>query len=275
MVIRTFYWHVRVMGAAERVARRLASRPAGLRFKVGNAGDVFARDLIDHVYGEPHRLVREQGNRLLLIGSIAHSISDGDVLAGIGTKGEPIRPTTEARVRVLGVRGPLTLDALRSAGHDVSGLRFLGDPGLLVNQMVPPRGAEPGRVVFIPHYRDRSNFWRNPVAGLVTLDVDDHPLRLARQIQRAEFVFASSLHGLIFAHSLGRPCLPVVAASESWIKYEDHYLALGSNVPRPIDDIHHWRTAMLPNSPLDIPTADNFMLPSLEELRGWSITEKR
>lgn len=272
MVIRTYCWHGTVQGPLERRARRLLDRPAKLRFRIGNAGDIVVHPLITHLWGEPSVAVLGEGHRLLLVGSTVHVGMTGDVVAGVGTKGDPIPHARDAQLRIVGVRGPLTAEALVAHGHDLTGMRFMGDPGLLIRDLVEPAAPEPGRVIFIPHYRERADHWSAPPKGIDVVDIDADPLDLAREIQRAEAVYSSSLHGVIFAQALGRPCVLVAPASEPMIKYKDHYAAFDLPMPTPLRSIHQWQTHPLPGSPVDLGISDDhFTFPTLEELRAWGV----
>src|SRR5690606_38420197 len=129
--------------------------------------------------------------------------------------GTPIPGPLEAPCTVVGVRGPITYDAFKATGHDVSGVRFLKDPGLLIRFLAGPEPAVPqaGRVIFIPHYRER-HLYKSLPKGITLVDIDAEPLELARTIREANLVYASSLHGIIFAHALERPCVWVKPQTE-------------------------------------------------------------
>ncbi|MGC3987587.1 MAG: hypothetical protein QM777_24290 [Pseudorhodoferax sp.] len=108
--------------------------------------------------------MKDEGRRLLLVGSVSHRVLDGDIVCGIGSKHSTIPAADGLRIRVWGVRGPMTLDAFRQAGHDVSQLRFMGDPGVLIGKLYPDVlhiRPEAGNTIFIPHYRERFEHRRN------------------------------------------------------------------------------------------------------------------
>jgi hypothetical protein len=177
-------------------------------------------------------------------------LEQGDVLCGIGCKTAEI-PRVEAQsVHVHALRGPISYDVFKAAGYDVSQVRFLADPGLLIGKMVPARKPIRGRVVFIPHYRDRKLVWNRMPKDIRAVDIDNLPSRLAREIQKAECVYSSSLHGLIFAHALGRPCVFVRPMTEEpLLKYEDYFLSVGLKMPVPLESIANVDLASAPTSP--------------------------
>ncbi|WP_456284717.1 polysaccharide pyruvyl transferase family protein [Microbacterium sp. JZ70] len=269
MPVRTFYWDPAVRGW-----RGVLRRPS---FRVGNAGDLLNRDLIRHFYGEePHNT--EDGSRLLLVGSVIHRMQPGDVVAGVGTKGSPLpAPDTLGDVEIRGVRGPITYDALNRAGFDVSHVSFQADPGLLVRELYPAEAekeAVRGRVTFIPHYRDREEYRRTP--GVRIVDIDCEPSQLAAEIAQAEVVLTSSLHGLIFAHAIGRPVVLVAPIrSEPMIKYQDYMASVGLAWREPVD-LASALASPLPSSPVDIDfDPESITFPDLDTLVARGLTEPR
>jgi hypothetical protein len=229
VVIRTFFWEPvregRVRGLLNRV------RGIGQGFGIGNAGDLYNKDLIRYLYGQAEQNVVSGGRRLLLVGSTVHKVEGGDIVCGVGLKNKDVPTPSGSRVMVRGVRGPITLRALRGAGYDVSDVRFMADPGLLANEVYSElRNARPvdGKCIFIPHYRDVSAYRDHCPAGVELVSPDCEPRALAASIASAEYVYSSSLHGIVFAHSLGRPCSLVAdRGGESCVKYLDYFESLG------------------------------------------------
>jgi len=267
MEVRTYFWD------APRDRRpalvRWISRRDPYLFRHGNAGDDFNVDLLKWSYPRfDINNVEDGGRRLLLVGSVAHRVQSGDIVNGIGSKPTDIPSAQNVSVRVRGVRGPLTLDAFRRAGHDVSTVQFIGDPGLLIGRLFPDLetiSVERGRVVFIPHYRERYQFRSGPQFRVLDIDASAH--HIAREIKRAEFVHTSSLHGLIWAHALGRPArLVTPAAGEALYKYEDYFLSINQPFAAAATIDESLRLPK-PNSPIDVAALiDKITLPSLEEL---------
>lgn len=269
MAVRTFFWDTAPVPAKTGFLRR--KKPSATGWRHGNVGDVFNRDLISHLYGAEAHNTDDSGNRILLIGSTAHRVRPGDVVAGVGTKGVA-QPDADA-VRVVGARGPLTVDALRDAGHDVTGLRFLGDPGLLIGEVFPRLKRvrpKPGNVLFVPHYRERERFTNT--ARYRVLDVDQAPRVFARQIAEAETVYSSSLHGVIFAHALGRPAALVAPrTAEPEIKYRDYFASVGLKwrTPGDIDEALREGKAVVPDHAAEL--VRGFDFPTAAELLGSGI----
>lgn len=261
MPLRTFYWD-----PATRGWRAWFRRP---EFRIGNAGDLLNRDLVEHFYGMAPLNSAEDGTRLLLVGSVVHRIQTGDIVAGVGTKGSPLpSPADVGEIDIRGVRGPITQDALKTAGFDVSGIAFHADPGLLVNELYPEetaRAAVPNRVAFIPHYRDRGDY--RQTRGIHIVDIDCEPRTLAREIAEAELLLTSSLHGLIFAHAIGRPVVLISPIrSEPVIKYQDYMASVGLDWIEPVD-LDTAVASPKPTSPAEIDfDTTTITMPSSDEL---------
>lgn len=272
MVIRTYFWHARVMSGPRRTLHRVRSRGRAKPFRSGNAGDVFTRDVLASRYGLPVQNVEDGGRRLLCVGSIADRIDTGDLVCGIGVKHRTSPPSGVALAGIVGLRGPITLEQFERSGYDTSGVRFLLDPGLLMRFMAPDGiDAIPGRAIFVPHYRERSHYrlpWRYP-PNLDVVDVDAEPLELARRILSASVVFTSSLHGLIFAHALERPSVLVAPQTdEPLLKYEDYHASVGLPFRRPPRDIFEAVRGPTPDSAVTIRYGESdFHFPAETDLR--------
>jgi hypothetical protein len=256
--IRTHYWHARVKSRAKLLAYRFLGRDHGRYFRVGNAGDILTADLLKWHYGCDVVNCNEGGKRLLLIGSIGHTVQLGDVVCGIGTKDKALPPAGEnSAVQVLGLRGPISLEVFKKAGYDVSQVRFLFDPGLLIRVLLPRAAfaTRPQGAIFIPHYRERIKYQRRrDLPSQVRLvSIDDSPTRVAQAILGAELVYTSSLHGIIFSHALGRPCVFIRPQTEEpLLKYQDYFAGAGVPMPEPRSDIWAAHAQSKPLSPVDL-----------------------
>jgi pyruvyltransferase len=272
MKIRTFYW---MPAARGRRNWRRGWRRSPTRWRFGNAGDTFNRDLLGLLYPSSAHQIVESGPRLLMVGSISHRISSGDVVVGAGIKTDALPGPERAAVTVLGVRGPLTYEAFAAAGHDVAAVRFQFDPGLLIPKLLTEDelSIQPvlGRTIFIPHFRD-ADAGVNRIASVETVAIDSDPIPLAREILAAELVYSSSLHGIIFAHALGRPCVPVQPASaEPLIKYADYFASVGLST-RMCASLAEATRSTKPDSPIDRPWSSiDQAFPTLAELSSWGV----
>lgn len=270
MKVRTYYWHDRVISKSKYKLRQLLNKNVTNYFKIGNAGDIIARDIIRFKYGCEGANIQGKGKRLLCVGSISHTIQPGDVICGIGTKGLPIPEPSQSPCRIYGLRGPITYEAFKKAGHDVSQVRFLKDPGLMIRFMMDDRKIVPlsNKVIFIPHYRERHLYKRLP-KGIELVDIDAHPIQLANKIQESGLVYSSSLHGIVFAHALNRPCVFVKPQTdESIIKYADYYASVDLEFQKPIENIYDLDHKRWPNSPPDLKyKKEDLAFPSIRYLK--------
>jgi pyruvyltransferase len=274
MAVRTFYWHSRVIGGARLLRQRVLRRDTSHLFRKGNAGDIYNVDVIRRTYGTDAVNVSDDGRRLLLIGSTAHNVRDGDVVCGIGTKGVPIPSAADAKCLVLAVRGPITLEAFAAAGHDTGSVRSQLDPGLLIRFDVAPRPPVSGRVGLLPHYRERTQYRGRVPKGMQLIDIDNDPVAVARKIQDVELLYTSSLHGMIFAHALGRPCVLIRPLTpEGELKYQDYMASVGLTW-RPWVPLDDARRSPSPTSPVDLEYQPaDFALPTIETLRTLGVAD--
>ncbi|QDU53962.1 polysaccharide pyruvyl transferase family protein [Aeoliella mucimassa] len=266
--IRTFCWDDQ--NAPNRLAyyKKLASKKNA--FLVGNAGDLLSGSIIQHAYKLPHVNVKKEGHRLLLVGSVFHFVKPGDIACGIGVReGQPV----QTDCRIMGLRGPLSYETLKSAGYDMSECKFLYDPGLMIRELAPAtKPVRPRGQIFIPHYRERFNYLLNTQLmrkRVSVVSIDATPEAIAHRIRRAELVYTSSLHGVVFAHSLGVPCVFVrPQTGEPMFKYQDYYASIGVPYPTPADNIAAALSQPKPDSPTEISYRDgDIQLPSKEVLQ--------
>jgi len=271
MKIRTYYWHDRVIGPVGIVLLKCTGRDPSRYFRIGNAGDIFAEDVIRNIYGATPVNSAPGLPRLLIVGSIGHRMHSSDIICGIGVKSREIaRPQGDGPL-VLGVRGPITYEVLKSAGFNVGHTAFQLDPGLLISHFCADVSSMPaiaGKVGFIPHYRERSLTKNMDLRGLQVIDIDARPCEVARQIAECELIYSSSLHGIIFSHSLGRPCVLVRPATEEpLLKFQDYYASVNLPCPTPLSDISERRLSVKPNSPAKIEVSmSSFSFPSKDVL---------
>ncbi len=128
--------------------------------------------------------------------------------AGLGTI-----PTPDGRWRILGVRGPLTAQAL-GLTPDLA----VGDPAILAAGFVPPAATRAG-VGFMPHYVSIEHWdWRATAEGmgLVYIDPEGPVETTLAQIAGVESLITEAMHGAIAADALRTPWVGVGI-------YPDHY----------------------------------------------------
>ena len=129
------------------------------------------------------------------------------------------------RIEVALVRGPVTAALLK-----LKTKRF-GDPGLLINEVLPFAGSREDRIGIVPHYTQAED------AALLALVASDpayllidprgDPAQVCMQIASCAHVYASSLHGLIVADAYGVPNTWLDPVGQSWLKYLDYAASVG------------------------------------------------
>ncbi len=197
-------------------------------FRTGNFGDIASRDVVEKVAGMKTSKPIEGRPRLLGIGSVLHRAQPGDVVWGSGVKGGTAPLPEGLDITVAAVRGPHSVEYLKNSGIDTSRITELFDPGCLLPHLFADKIAtfEPrGGDRIIPHYRDDMMLRRSHYARIDDfVSVDRSPLNMIKQIVGADRVFSSSLHGVIFAESLGIPAYWLAPiGNEDELKYYDYY----------------------------------------------------
>lgn len=266
MEIKTYYWNDRILPTPLFKLLHIFCPKTSRYFKIGNAGDIYTKNLISEIYNSDLINTKEASGRLLLVGSIAHMVRENDIICGIGYKG--ILPPAPRNNLIIGVRGPITYDIFKKQEYDMSNFKFQLDPGLYIKFLIKPDlEIKKNSVIFIPHYRERF-IYNNMPSEIELVDIDSDPIKLANKIATSELVYSSSLHGIIFAHSLGRPCILVQPQTvEPIIKYEDYYLSINQELPKPLNSIYDYNFQRDFHSPLDLKLKKSqFYFPKIKSL---------
>lgn len=204
----------------------------GRRFTTGNFGDIASAWAAKRLSGTPTRTPLPGEPRLLAIGSVLQRAQQGDVVWGSGVKGgsDPLPNGIDLDVRA--VRGPLSIEYLEQAGVSTARVKHLFDPGVLFPRLfaadLAKAGSRPGDRI-IPHYHDDLYLRRRHYEHIDSfVSVDTTPLGMMKAIKGADRVFASSLHGVIFAEAMGIPAYWLApVGGEDELKYYDYYYGTG------------------------------------------------
>ncbi|MFM8926709.1 MAG: polysaccharide pyruvyl transferase family protein [Rhodoluna sp.] len=229
-------------------------------FQFGNFGDDASELLIKRLTGFTPIQPETDQNKLLAIGSILHRAISGDVVWGSGLKGtDALDNHPGGDIFVRAVRGPMTLDVLKKAGWDISHITELFDPGALLahlwkNELTKhqlEKNSSKGKIRIVPHFRDELVFKRwNPHLHHHFVSADNHPLTVLKQMLGAELVISSSLHGIIFAESLGIPAIWIDSpGKEAHFKYLDYYASTGRTNIKAVANIQEALKANAPEVP--------------------------
>lgn len=195
-----------------------------------NAGDVFSPWLFKQMGYESEL---DESKPLITCGSIMTRGTENSIVWGSGvhradeTDYIKIKPEN-----VLAVRGELSKEIV-CPEKDV----VLGDPGILLSRYYNPNKPRKYKFGIISHWVDYSKLSRVCKARNVRLinmrhDWDKRLIEdVADAISECEFIFSSSLHGIIFAHSLGVPAVHLEVSelySKGNFKFKDYYSVYSS-----------------------------------------------
>lgn len=164
-----------------------------------NFGDMLNPLLLHHFCDFEPEWAPPAEAELVMTGSTLDVLPAGwsGIIAGTGK----LRASTSvpADAIVLGVRGKLT-------ARGVPGSFCLGDPGLLVDELIPPQ-EKIYNLVVLPHWTDTEGALAKRFAHLDPFVINPawDPLRVVAEIARSKKVVSSSLHGIIVADAFGIP----------------------------------------------------------------------
>lgn len=246
-------------------------------FQTGNFGDIASREVVEALLRQPTQPASGARRRLISVGSVIHTAKNGDIVWGSGMKGTKMLLDSSVKdLRVHAVRGPLTLDMVRRHGIDISKVNHLFDPGCLLPHLFPDhiaraRAAQTDTSFkIIPHFRDdmilRRQYYR---LRQHFVSVDCTPLQMIDAIMGAERVVSSSLHGIIFAESLGIPaCWLAPVGGEDHLKYYDYYFGTGRFVVKRFETLEDaLRAEPMPLPKFDFQSyADTFPMDEVKQL---------
>lgn len=247
-----------------------------LRIKGGNAGDVFSLSVVMHLLRAKGIYVRSAGLStktpyLSAVGSILQVVAreaGTRVVWGTGLGSEESLRTISDRESLIwqGVRGPVTRNFLIK--HFAINPPVIGDPGIMAQEVHNfPRNPR-HEMCFVFHKADvqdgLTKATLNHSGGVPWVNVGRETLEnVLHTILSCKRVASSSLHGIIFAHAYGIPCLPIKFPGTRCLglKFVDHYHSIGRYeyrhrflVQRQLllnDWIQHVDGFWQPNYPLD------------------------
>jgi len=212
------------------------TRPLALHWSRSkpNFGDALSPLLCAQLAGRPVIWAPVERCDLVALGSLLQRLPERPWNRRVHVWGSGFieaEPRHLSRHRFHAVRGRASAAIIADLPDDVA----LGDPGLLVNLLVPDRSPPKRyRCLVIPHYKDRGHPGLAAVIdGMDRVGVADvfaPPLDTLEQIRAADWVLSSSLHGLIAADALGVPCVWISlsgALRGGEFKFRDYYSVFG------------------------------------------------
>lgn len=230
--------------AWQKLKRTCSSRAIYLKHftKFPNIGDKFSLLLAEKTFSQKIITCNEsplKTKNLILVGSIMHWADEHSIVCGAGFIAQHVKLRQKPSL-IISVRGPLTAEKLREQGINCAN-RY-ADPGVLAAKIFSGKAETKHPIGFIPHYWDLSSPFTEYCRhlGICIINVQDDPNDFFNQMRECEVLFSSSLHGLIFAHSFGKPALWLEVSNKvigDGFKFYDYYSSLGikpENVVRQI-----------------------------------------
>jgi pyruvyltransferase len=181
-----------------------------------NAGDSFNKYFLKDFYSKDvSKYTFGSKKHFLFCGSIISRSNQFSVILGAGFISKESSETVVEFSEVIGVRGHLSLDALNKTGSNRVSPEFIGDPGLLVREMVEPNYVDgnSGLIGVIPHFVDYTlvkNIIKNNDKFRL-IDIRRHYLEVCKDIKDCDVILSSSLHGLIFSDAMN--------VKNSWVTF--------------------------------------------------------
>jgi pyruvyltransferase len=200
-----------------------------------NAGDIFSKYIVERYIGPvtAHANENRYGSlNLMCVGSLLRWSDHDTVICGSGLLSPDIPPRELPR-HIISVRGPHTRSELMKLGAEVP-TRY-GDPGILASEFVDLSAAETHEYGIVLHHQHKKftrcfyNSWLIRRDDTIYIDIQSDPLDVLNKMQRCRVILSSSLHGLIFAHALGKRAVWI--SCNGWIggkfKFYDYFASLG------------------------------------------------
>lgn len=188
-----------------------------------NFGDDINPMLMEQLTGVTFRFAADRtAPHMLGMGSILDRANSSSIVCGSGFLSEPheVPPIGE----VVAVRGHLSRAALRLDEEII-----LGDPALLISEVLQIPEPKRHRFGYVPHVRSVENWKSRVPRDAKLIDPGAKPFDVVRDIALCEVVFSQSLHGLIVADALNVPNVWVAPCEEmvgGRFKFDDYFSTL-------------------------------------------------
>ncbi len=168
----------------------------------GNVGDSFNPWLIEKLTGSPAVRANPAQDVLLAAGSIARLSKAGSYVWGSGFMSR--KDIVPAGVSWKAVRGPVSRAMVLDSGQDCPAV--FGDPALLTPLIYHPKQLGGCGVGLILHYSHLKFLRPGDILVISPLRCGEGGAKsFIDEICRHDYIFSTSLHGLIFANAYGIP----------------------------------------------------------------------
>lgn len=204
-----------------------------------NFGDWLSPVLVQHLSGREVVHAAPNDADLVAIGSILQRVKHRWWNRRVNIWGSGFieaREPVAARHHYHAVRGKQTAQLITGVNPPA-----LGDPGLLVDRLLPHYAQVPKRyaVGLVPHYKDQQHpavqQFLQRVPNSAVIDILSEPMDFLPQLAACEFVLSSSLHGLIVADAFRIPNAWIELSSSvrgEQFKFRDYYSVFDIDNPK-------------------------------------------
>ena len=198
--------------------------------KIRNSGDAITAYLVDGLLGGLPYQAEPTASHVLASGSILFMANSRSLIWGSGVLNKIAHLPGLVPQQVRALRGRLSADFLVQKGVHLGHIPF-GDPGLFAADLLRSAGhvaTRRYRVAIVPHHDSMTSPVFRQAASrddVCVVDILSDRLDPIRQIADSDVVLSQSLHGLIYAESLGKPSLWISHRSdEVWrFKFDDWF----------------------------------------------------
>ena len=200
--------------------------------RIRNSGDAITPHILEHFTGLPARSVNPGAPHILGVGSILFLANKQSLVWGSGILNPTMPMPGVQESAFYAIRGKKTEGLLRELKVPLPDVP-LGDPGIFAHEicnLIPAANRQVKyRAAFVPHHSSTNHPLYRAVRAsseFVVVDILSDTLLPLEQILQSEVVVSQSLHGLIYAESLGKPSLWISERhDEIWrFKFDDWLL---------------------------------------------------
>lgn len=192
----------------------------------GNFGDLLSAYIFENLKKCSHKFIDVINNNsteyhYFIIGSIINLVNDKSIVWGSGIINNSLQQINPHKIYC--VRGPRTREALKNINIDV--LEKYGDPALLLPLIYNNKPIKKYKIGIIPHLNDYNDifelFVNNKDIYIINLyikNTHENIQELINEILSCEFIFSSSLHGVIVSNCYD---IPVIKFKLNYIPGDD------------------------------------------------------
>jgi pyruvyltransferase len=171
---------------------------------LNNFGDCLSPLILKH-YGFTPVYAQVKDSDIILAGTILQWIQKDYKGIILGSGADNVK-LTFPKAKILAVRGKLTKSNIQNYNGDL----ILGDPGLIMNFVLPNHIKKRNEIGIIPHFVDQNcdivHLWEEKFGDRCKIINVLHPVKkVINEIKACNYILSSSLHGLVIADAFSIP----------------------------------------------------------------------